>query len=52
MKDEELIKLFDKSYKEQYDDLFQSLDKIYINAVDKHYAIYRDARASFFANPK
>ena len=38
MKDEELIKLFDKSYKEQYDDLFQSLDKIYINAVDKQYA--------------
>lgn len=38
MKDKELIELYEKSYKEQYDDLFQSLDKIYINALDKKYA--------------
>ncbi|WCO03536.1 PD-(D/E)XK nuclease domain-containing protein [Psychroserpens ponticola] len=38
MKDRELIKLYEESYKVQYDDLFESLDKIYINAVDKQYA--------------
>ena len=38
MSDREIIKLYKESYKVQYDDLFQSLDKIYINAVDKKYA--------------
>ncbi|ALJ04478.1 hypothetical protein APS56_04685 [Pseudalgibacter alginicilyticus] len=39
MKDIELIKVYEESYKIQFDDLFKSLDKIYINAVDKQYAI-------------
>ncbi|NHN28186.1 hypothetical protein FIA58_021145 [Flavobacterium jejuense] len=38
MKDIELIKLYEESYKGQYDDLFESLDKIYVNAVDKQFA--------------
>lgn len=39
MEGRELIKIFEESYRIQYDDLIKSLDKIYTNAIDKKYAI-------------
>lgn len=38
MRDEELIKIYDRSYNDLFDKLFKSFDKIYVKAIDKKYA--------------